>query len=688
VKLIKILVILIILTPLLFVPQKILAQENPVLNVGGYSSSRNRYPLILDNGGPPDQFLSTSQIYALLKNVSNFGLNGVSQCKISLDPLVNSVEPLSLVDQDGNLVQDVFFAGVSYGDPSLVEIAELKRFLEAGGVLYINGSSFDDVPWYGKGYEYNILFSALGLRDSFSDEWVYEGEILQSTLPEILTPLTSGPFGEVESIGYDARYIFNKVDSNGVFKEPNADRYLVSEVNVGRGYLVIAAGPFYTNARINDPDNKKYYLNMFAYACEQKYSPPISEPDVLLDVPLFTQTNPLWGNFVYDTGNKQSLWCGNTIGHCGCALTSAAMLLSYHGINIGPSEAQIDPAYLNQLFAANEADLGGYFRSDGFYSGNLIWSSISRFTSLANITNPDQTKLDYPKVENYSLENLKLYLNAGLPVVLKVFNNFGATHWVLAKGYIGDEIIVNDPLTSNPEEGYLTLSQLNYIPQPTRSMLVYEPTNSDYSSVQVFTRASDMVEFEGSEYYFDPSYVAPDGEGVNVWRLLKPDGTYQINPTNGANYSILATSKQGDSYWADISSNEAFEFEYDSDLSNPLYYKAEIDIRPEMKHNFINLRSNNSVVRVALFSDQFLDATGLDSGDVEWEGADVITLGKRKPKALATKRDVNKDGLDDVVYYFRVSDTGIKNEQTEACLLANYNNLPIRACDVIRTIPR
>lgn len=127
--------------------------------------------------------------------------------------------------------------------------------------------------------------------------------------------------------------------------------------------------------------------------------------------PMYKQCDSAWGSQQLGTSSK-------TICQAGCLMSSAAMGLA--GIGKG-----YNPSTLNTWLKSH----GGYV------SGNLfVWGSIN---SLGLIYEG--------KVSN---SQIKSELDKGKVVILNVHNG---GHWVLAKGYSGDNILVNDP-------GYSTAS--------------------------------------------------------------------------------------------------------------------------------------------------------------------------------------------------------------------------------------
>lgn len=121
--------------------------------------------------------------------------------------------------------------------------------------------------------------------------------------------------------------------------------------------------------------------------------------------PLYSQCDSKWANDKMGTGSK-------TICQIGCLMSSAAMALSGCG-------KSYNPGTLNKWLTSN----GGYS------SGNLfVWSSIG--------------KLGLSFQGFFGNNVLKAKLDAGYIVICNVR---GGSHWVLATGYSGDNIKVNDP---------------------------------------------------------------------------------------------------------------------------------------------------------------------------------------------------------------------------------------------------
>lgn len=138
----------------------------------------------------------------------------------------------------------------------------------------------------------------------------------------------------------------------------------------------------------------------------------ISSLALTLNYPMYKQCDSKWANERLGTSS-------NTICSAGCLMSSAAMALYAVG------NTQLNPSTLNQWLTNN----GGYVQQDLF-----VWASINRWgVAFGGFISNDK---------------IKSYIDSGHIVILNVHNG---GHWVLATGYSGDRITVNDP-------GYATSS--------------------------------------------------------------------------------------------------------------------------------------------------------------------------------------------------------------------------------------
>jgi hypothetical protein len=90
-----------------------------------------------------------------------------------------------------------------------------------------------------------------------------------------------------------------------------------------------------------------------------------------------------------------------------------------------------------------------------------------------------------------------------------------------------------------------------------------------------------------------------------------------------------------------------------------------VDIKPGSYPNAINLKSNGSVP-VALLGSADFDVSSVDLATVRFGKMHEMDSG-----ALALRsapQDVNGDGYMDIVFHFKIKDTGLETSDMEACV--------------------
>lgn len=122
--------------------------------------------------------------------------------------------------------------------------------------------------------------------------------------------------------------------------------------------------------------------------------------------PLYKQCDPQWGNIKLGTSS-------DTICSAGCLMSSVAMAL------YGVGNSYSTPPVLNYWLTTH----GGYVSGDLF-----VWGSVNTIGMVYR-----------GKIPNYQI---KTNLDRDNVVIINVRNG---GHWVLATGYSGDTIFVNDP---------------------------------------------------------------------------------------------------------------------------------------------------------------------------------------------------------------------------------------------------
>ncbi|HEY0257361.1 MAG TPA: C39 family peptidase [Candidatus Methylacidiphilales bacterium] len=135
---------------------------------------------------------------------------------------------------------------------------------------------------------------------------------------------------------------------------------------------------------------------------------------VVIPVPIFEQGDPRW---TFDLLGPTI----DTMGQAGCAVTSAAMVLSAYGVDT-------DPQRLNQYLTLH----GGYTDE-----GWLYWEKA------AEVAPGGQVEKAYEDSPSYGLIDQNLL--AGNPVIVRLTLRNGHTHFVVIVGKAGWDYLIEDP---------------------------------------------------------------------------------------------------------------------------------------------------------------------------------------------------------------------------------------------------
>lgn len=256
------------------------------------------------------------------------------------------------------------------------------------------------------------------------------------------------------------------------------------------GSLALVNNYLYYTGGYNSQDG---YLNSVYFTQLDNQSSEIS-----LDVPLFMQTDPAWGNHIYDSA---SLWSSDspTISRWGCALTSAAMVFNYHKITKLPNGQDLSPANLNAWLKA---------QPDGYVgSGWVNWNALGKLSKQAKSKNP-QFAYDALEVRQsgYNPTQLKSDLENNMPGILEV-----PEHFIVAKGTIGASFAINDPF-------YADRTTLSSYSESFIKLTRFIPSNTDLSHMMF------IVE-DGIEVTVKDEKGNVMGEGFTQQPLTEAGGT-------------------------------------------------------------------------------------------------------------------------------------------------------------------
>jgi len=149
--------------------------------------------------------------------------------------------------------------------------------------------------------------------------------------------------------------------------------------------------------------------------------------EIVISVPQFLQGDQQWGND--QLGNTPGSMRGE-----GCAVTSAAMVLSHYGMDV-------DPGRLNV-----------FLKQHNGYEGQawLKWESAAEYS-------PGLVEKNYEALPSYGLIDWNLL--HGNPVIVRLRLLSGITHFVVIVGKRGFDYLIRDP-SSHGEGNIYPLKEL------------------------------------------------------------------------------------------------------------------------------------------------------------------------------------------------------------------------------------
>jgi len=273
--------------------------------------------------------------------------------------------------------------------------------------------------------------------------------------------------------------------------------------------------------------------------------------NTILNVPLLKQTDPDWGEEIYDSAN---LWdpLSPTISAYGCAITSAAMVFNYYGLNTMPDGEPLNPKTLNDWLSDQQDKF--------FRNGSTNWAALSRLSKITKSVNPNFTHdaLDIT-VSTYSKNLLLQDLMNGIPDILQAKMTSDRDHFFVARGTSGEDILINDPFEDE--------SLLSFYGDKTKSMRRYIPTNTDLSyiilvvdkdiNVSVSSSSGELVGevFIEGPIENDLGTSEPEVFPLNIFYLKQPESTnykVQLSSSSNTNYDL-------DAYFYDVEGNVQIE---------------------------------------------------------------------------------------------------------------------------------
>ncbi len=259
-----------------------------------------------------------------------------------------------------------------------------------------------------------------------------------------------------------------------------------------------------------------------------------------LNVPDIKQFSSPWGSQEYDSALN---WSPNNpnISRWGCALTSASMILNYHGFPINPTA-------LNDWLKLQP---DGYIRN-----GGIMWTAISRYSRFHKAGFQPSLEFNYKTPDNESLAD---DIEAGRPGIIKFQKpTTGSTHLVVARGISVNEFIINDPATNNtdPEMTEVSTKWGTWVKTG-----MFTPSYTDLSYiVLLITDGFSLKVFDINGVEVTTGYeienplssddqTANSGSPLNAFYLPKPEsGFYRAEVTGNGEFIL-------DTYLYDVNGN-------------------------------------------------------------------------------------------------------------------------------------
>ena len=119
----------------------------------------------------------------------------------------------------------------------------------------------------------------------------------------------------------------------------------------------------------------------------------------------------------------------------------------------------------------------------------------------------------------------------------------------------------------------------------------------------------------------------------------------------------------------------------------PIAIQVSIDIKPGSDPNSINCNNEKGVIAAAILTTEDFDATTVDHTTVFFEGVSETHVHKKSRKPRRHEEDADGDGDTDLIFHFRVGDTGLACSSTEGTLIGEtFDGQSIEGTDAVRMV--
>lgn len=256
--------------------------------------------------------------------------------------------------------------------------------------------------------------------------------------------------------------------------------------------------------------------------------------DLFASVPKLKQGDPAWGQLEYDHARQ---WSNRTtIQNWGCALTSLAMIMQFHGLEKMPDGTALTPASLNEWLK---------LQPDGYLGEGLVNFLASTRLSKQLSTLFGTPALEYGRV-NWSADTGLTpaieEITQQRPVMVQI-----PGHFLVADGVTPDQsdLTINDPAYS-----YTTLSQHQVNPLSFR---MFYPSFTDLSYILiVFNQDTNItlvgptsmipIEIDEQLTTFSQDETTESNSPTRTLSVAKPsNGQYLLEVNSANNHSLKFT---------------------------------------------------------------------------------------------------------------------------------------------------
>lgn len=359
--------------------------------------------------------------------------------------------------------------------------------------------------------------------------------------------------------------------------------------------------------------------------------------------PFYSQLDPLWASDEYDHASSWAEEGSREMEEWGCAVTSAAMILTKHEINSPNNNETTTPQLLNN-WLKNEPD--GYIRN-----GLTNWLAISRYTHLSEQAGYAPYSLEYERAGfDSELASEKLTGDPSIPLITRDNNS----HFLSIYGEDTDNWLIADPLEI--ESTQIAKSDANY-----QNMGIYTPSHTDLSYMMFVTEPGVSVHLydsAGNELAIESETESLEG-GVEVQVI------YYRQPTTGEYRLVIEGEGEIELYFYNQDGEveqlvdelgegekKAWSVDYRKDDSD-VVDTAELDITPPAVPTLLS-PTDGSLVKP--------DGLILDWDDVSDESLPVtynyrsswLPSGNYGPVSTGTNSQINASASADRTYYWQV----------------------------------